>query len=374
MSGSYDLNYAVPLKSELQLIHEAVGDLALEYEHQYPSAFDRTARVCPWLRMITPEEFFALVPYHKDARTVVAREHGFRDWMELAASCSEPDATLFDELDANQKTALGYGEAFTTFGVAESDSSISLCLLWLSLARKFDLIEQLADAAGSRLWSQVPSLLRRLIESDAPLESVNFCLSGGISADWEACACFAHRLGRADIVEAMRSVGDLPALSDLDMLLEACSNMDEEEVEAWLFRSPHLLHENHLEVWRTVSHWASLGKTDSMKLVMKSGLKHPGSDAYWCSPLHHAAWNSDIEVIEACFDLGCPIHSQDRKYLSTPFGWLIRAHSLTPNGISPFRQGEPLGVGQMLIAHGAVVMPSHLFCPNRKLVDRLLEV
>lgn len=363
----------MPLKSELQQIYEAVGELALDYERQYPSTLDRTARVCPWLRCVEPELFFSLVPYHKDARTVIARERGFRDWTELAAKYDEPDGSLYSDLDANQRCALGFEESFSFLEGANHDGQIGLCMLWLTLAKNFDLVEPLCKAAGPDVWRESPSLLRRLVEADAPIEVINFCLKGEKALDWNACATYAHRLGQDETIEAMRKVDSLPALSDLDMLLEACSKLDEEEVEAWLFRSPQLWTENKTEVWRTMSHWASLGRVDSIQMARKWGLKHPGSEFYWCSPLHHAAWNSDLEAMKVLFELGSPIHVQDKKYLSTPFGWLIRAHSLTPDGISPFPQGDPLEAGRLLLEKGAIIMPSHLFCPNKDLVDSLIS-
>jgi hypothetical protein len=363
----------MPLKSEFQQIHEAVGELALDYERQYPSALDRTARVCPWLRSVDPELFFSLVPYHKDARTVIARERGFRDWSELAAKYDEPDGSLYSDLEVNQRCALGFEEEFSFSDDENSESLIGSCILWLTLARRFDRVEPLCHAAGPAVWSQSPSLLRRLIEADAPFEVINFCLKSVKAVDWGASAVFAFRLGQDETIEAMRGVDSLPALSDLDMLLEACSKLDEEEIEAWLFRSPHLWTENRTEVWRTVSHWASVGRADAIELARKWGLRHPGAENYWCSPLHHAAWGSDLDGLKASFALGCPIHVQDRKYLSTPFGWLIRSHSLTPNGISPFPQGDPLEAGRLLLARGAIVMPSHLFCPNKDLLDRLIS-
>lgn len=363
----------MPLKSELQLIHEAVGELALEFEQQYPSALDRAARVCPWLRTVEPELFFSLVPYHKDARTVVAREHGFCTWAELAERYSEPDELLFSSLDSNQKAALGFG-AFSPFKQDPADAGIiSLCILWLTLNRNFERIPEFEAAAGDQLWQSTPSLLRRLIEADAPIDAIAYCLSKPKAQDWNFCAQFAHRLARTDIVEAMRRVEDLPALSDLDMLLEACSSLDEDEVEAWLFRSPDLWNKESTEVWRTMSHWAAIGRIEPLKLAMRFGLTHPGKEPFWCSPLHHAAWNGDSELIEICMDLGCPIHSQDRKYLSTPLGWLIRANSLSPDGDTSFVGGDPVAAGKQLISRGAVLMPSHLFCPNKNLIADLIQ-
>lgn len=363
----------MPLKSELQQIHEAVGELALEYERQYPSALDRTSRVCSWLRPVEPELFFSLVPYHKDARTVVARENGFRDWMELAAHYGEPDETLYSTLDDSQKAALGIGGSFRFAPGPEAESSIAICILWLCLTKQFHLAWSLAESAGPRVWNQNPSLLRRLIEADAPMKAISFCLSNEKAPDFDLCAKYAFRLGNDAVVEALRQVDDLPPLTDLDMLLEACSKLDEDEVEAWLFRVPGLWESDVLEVWRTASHWAALGRNDSLTLGLKTGLRHSGAESYWCSPLHHAAWNADYDVIETCFALGCPIHSQDRKYLSTPLGWLVRAQSFSQDGTSTMTGGSPTKAAKLLIEKGALLMPSHLFCPNKTMIDGLID-
>ncbi len=360
-------------KSKLQLIHETVGELALEFEHQFPSGLDRAARVCPWLKSVEPDLFFSLIPYHRDARTVIAREQGFRDWPELANHYSDQDDRLFTSLDENQKRALGYGDRFRFPKDSDVDGLVASCCLWIALTRGFCLVDELWEAAGPRLATQVPSFLLRLLQSDAPLESIVTCLKKGKTPDWEACGSLAYRLGRHDALEQMKQAGALPIPSDLDKLLEACSRLNQTELEARLATLPQGWESQPSAVWETAVYWAALGKVSQLKLAFSAGLVYPSTTPYWCSPLHHATWKADPDAIQVCLSMGCPVHEQDRKYISTPFGWLIRAQSLCPNGHSPFPQSDPLRAGQLLLEHGAVIMPSHLFCPNTTLVDSFIE-
>lgn len=353
----------MPQNEGLRASEGAVGGLAFEYENQYLSAFDRTVRACPWLGRIEPDEFFAMRPFHKDARTVVAREAGFRSWSELVASFGVPEETYWSQCDPNELTALGQGGSFHFEGSELDRGIVVRCCLWLCLARRFDLVSEFCQAARGLESQATPSLLKRLVEADAPCPAVETALKAGVPSDFADAAQSAYRLGRDDLIELITGLGPLPPIDQLDELLRSCTLGELEKAEGLAARDPLIWVRRKEAVWAMAAIWAETGHSRALEMALRVGLSFPKLPPTWRSPLHAAAWFGDPRSLEVGLHLGCPINGLDQRNSSSPLGWIVRSLLLLPPVTNPFNNPDKAACARLLVSRGAIVMPGYLACP-----------
>lgn len=359
----------MPRREEVTALEGRVGDLVLEYEREYLSAFDRTVRVCPWLGAVDPEEFFAMRPFQKDARTVVAREEGFEDWSALCQEYNLDDPPLWNELDSNELTAFGLGSEFDFREAASDFGMLERCVRWICLSRNFGAVAELCRTAGSRLASSSPTLVTLLVEADAPLEAVDRALALGRPHDFQKAARSAFHRANQPLLDLLANSGSLPPFQPLDHLLRFCCEGNAAKVQDLVRADPLLWHRNAGLIWWTASSWSECGGALGLETARRAGLHHPKEPANWRSPLHGSAWKGDKRSLLAALDMDCPVNMLDQRNLSSPMGWLVRSLMILPPDQNPFATPEKQDCVRLLVDRGAIVLPGYLNSQSRGLLQ-----
>lgn len=358
----------MPQKGEVAAFEGRVGDLVLEYEHEYLSSYDRTIRVCPWLARADYESFFAMRPFQKDARTVVAREEGYEDWSSLCDAHDLDDPPLWRELHRNELTALGLSDEFS-FGGAESDfGMLERCIRWICLTRNFGAVPELCREAGARLSSSTPTLTTLLVEADAPLEAVERSMALGRPHDFQKAARSAFHRANQPVLDLLAKSASLPPFQPIDHLLRFCCEGNASKVQELVRADPLLWHRNASLIWWTASSWSECGAALALETARRAGLHHPKEPANWRTPLHGSAWKGDKRALLAALDMDCPVNMLDQRNLSSPMGWLVRSVILLPLDQNPFYTPEKAECVKLLAERGAVIMPGYLNRHSRDLL------
>lgn len=361
----------MPQREVLQAKESAVGGLAFEYERQYLSAYDRTVRACPWLEGLEPDAFFAMRPFHKDARTVVAREAGHKNWSSLLKALDAAEEPYWSQFDSNELTALGQGGSFHFEGTELDRGRVGKCCLWLCLTKSFHLVAEFCEAAAGLEVRASPSLLKRLVEADAPLEAVERALRAGIPEDLPEAALSAFRLAREDLLEVLAQTSPLPEFGPVDRLLRCCTEGDLAMERSLTELDPLLWMRRKDIVWSMAATWAETGRSHALEMAQRAGLYYPKQPPAWRTPLHAASWVGDRNALDVGLDLGCPVNGLDQRNSSSPLGWIVRSLLVAPPETNPFNKPEKLDCAKVLVRRGAIVMPGYLALPYENWLESL---
>ena len=134
----------------------------------------------------------------------------------------------------------------------------------------------------------------------------------------------AVRRGNREVAELLRAGGaTVSAVEPVEAFLSACMAGDRATVDGLLAERPALATEALTRRPDAILQAAELGRTDAIRLLADLGFEVNGRARI--TPLHQAAYEGDVAVVEALLEAGADPGLRDSAYQATPFGWARHA-------------------------------------------------
>jgi ankyrin repeat protein len=134
----------------------------------------------------------------------------------------------------------------------------------------------------------------------------------------------AVRRGNREVAEILLAAGaTAPPLDPVDALLAACMAGDRSEVAALAAGRPAVVAEAVARRPEAVLEAAEVGRPDGVRLLV--GLGFDVNFGGRLTPLHQAAYDGDVALVETLLELGADPSRRDASYQSTPLGWAEHA-------------------------------------------------
>ncbi|HYH51101.1 MAG TPA: ankyrin repeat domain-containing protein [Acidimicrobiia bacterium] len=134
----------------------------------------------------------------------------------------------------------------------------------------------------------------------------------------------AVRRGNREVAELLRAAGaTVPDLDRVEVFLSACMGADRPAVERMLAGSPGVLAEAITRRPDAVLQAAELRRPEAIRLLADLGF----DVNVWAriTPLHQAAYDGDVAVVQALLDVGADPNQRDPGYNATPLRWAEHA-------------------------------------------------
>ena len=134
----------------------------------------------------------------------------------------------------------------------------------------------------------------------------------------------AIRLGNREVAEILLAGGaTAPALDPVEAFLSACMAGDRATVDRLLADRPALAKEAVTRRPDAIMQATELRRPDVIRLLAELGF----DVNVWAriTPLHQAAYDGDVAVVETLLELGADPELRDPGYQATPFGWARHA-------------------------------------------------
>ena len=134
----------------------------------------------------------------------------------------------------------------------------------------------------------------------------------------------AVRRGNREVAELLRAGGaTVPALEPVEAFLSACMAGDRATVDGLLAERPALATEAVTRRPDAILQATELRRPDAIRLLADLGF----DVNVWAriTPLHQAAYEGDVAVVEALLEVGADPGLRDPGYQATPFGWARHA-------------------------------------------------
>ena len=130
----------------------------------------------------------------------------------------------------------------------------------------------------------------------------------------------ARTRGFNDVADALERHGGKPyKLNKLERFLNHCLNAEERNARNMLEESPNLIKRANKQRPDVMKDAASLGNMDAIELMIELGFSVHGNS--FDSPLHHAAHNGHLALVQRLLEHGAKLQQRDTFYFSTPLGW-----------------------------------------------------
>ena len=134
----------------------------------------------------------------------------------------------------------------------------------------------------------------------------------------------AVRRGNREVAELLRAGGaTVPALEPVEAFLSACMAGDRATVDGLLAGRPALVTEAVTRRPDAVLQATELRRPDAIRLLAEVGFDV--NVRARITPLHQAAYEGDVAVVEALLEVGADPGLRDPGYQATPFGWARHA-------------------------------------------------
>jgi ankyrin repeat protein len=214
--------------------------------------------------------------------------------------------TLQRQVRAGESAALATVEAFHPRPEAvDGPTGFRLADAQLVLARQY----------GFASW---PALRRHLAVVEEFARSPH---RAAVAADGEDDpAEHVLRLGNREVAQILLAAGATPtALDPVDEFLAACLAGDRTAVDGLLAERPALAREAIARRPDAILQATELRRADVVRLL--AGLGFDVNAWARIAPLHQAAYDGDVTVVEALLELGADPDNRDPEYNSTPLGW-----------------------------------------------------
>ncbi|MFI6292608.1 ankyrin repeat domain-containing protein [Nonomuraea sp. NPDC050790] len=230
----------------------------------------------------------------------------------LAAGADANDAqTVYNlGLGGSWSDDTAHLELLLEYGLGRGDGGPWRERLRPALASPADLLsEELATAA----LRGGPRRVRLLLSYGVPVDRPGSHPAFGGRTPYELAVVHGHR----EVAELLAAAGARrPDLGEREAFEAACMSGDAGAVAAFgpdvlaraLAESPGLVH-------RAAEH----GRPDVVRLLAGLGFDVGHLDR--CTPLHLAAWNDDLDTVQALLALGADPSVRDAEHDSTPLGW-----------------------------------------------------
>ena len=131
----------------------------------------------------------------------------------------------------------------------------------------------------------------------------------------------AYRSGSAATTEYLASAGAHTALTPIDRLLGACMTADAEMARTVMTEHPGLLETLGSSERNTLGLALTHGRFDAVRLMVSLGWPLTQEGEWGGTPLHWAAWNGRVEMVELLLAAGAPVNQRDSHFGSSPIAW-----------------------------------------------------
>jgi ankyrin repeat protein len=147
-------------------------------------------------------------------------------------------------------------------------------------------------------------------------------------ADGRTPYVLAVRAGNMAVADLLRQRGaDTGRLTPVDELLGACMTADTARAREILAAHPGLMEGLAAEDRHAFALAAEEGRAASVELMAELGFDLGWEGSWGGTPLHHAAWHGNPELVRLLLALGAPVNVRDSQFGSSPLGWA--AHGST---------------------------------------------
>lgn len=135
----------------------------------------------------------------------------------------------------------------------------------------------------------------------------------------------AARLGNREVVEILRAAGTtVVELDPVDELVAAALAADYEATDRLVAARPGLVAEAVARRPDAVLTAAGLGRAAAARLLVDLGFDVNTKPQN--TPLHQAAYDGDLFLVETLLELGADPEARDRSFDATPIGWAEHNH------------------------------------------------
>ena len=134
----------------------------------------------------------------------------------------------------------------------------------------------------------------------------------------------ALRRGNREVADLLLAAGATPPPADpVEEFLSACLAGAATEVERLRAAQPTVLDEARTRRPGAVLLAAELGRPAAVRLLVDLGFDVNARARI--TPLHQAAYDGNVELVQTLLELGADPHATDRSFGSTPLGWAQHA-------------------------------------------------
>jgi ankyrin repeat protein len=140
----------------------------------------------------------------------------------------------------------------------------------------------------------------------------------------------AMRAGNVDAAAFLARVGADPALTDMDRLLAACLTNDAETARGIVAKSPSILHDLGPSECDALAQALAQRRDDTVRLMVSLGWPLTYEGEWGGTPLHWAAWNGYVDLVQLLVEAGAPVNQRDSRYGSSPIAWAAHGSRFCP--------------------------------------------
>lgn len=155
----------------------------------------------------------------------------------------------------------------------------------------------------------------------------------------------AHERGHSDVFQLL-----MERSPDVMKLATACLVCDEALVNDLIRGHPDLAQSLSAEEQRMIAHAAAANRTAVVRLMLAAGWPVGARGDSRGTPLHHAAWLGNVEMVRDLLRHGAPLEDRGDVYHLSPLGWAIHG------SVNSWRkdEGDYAGTVRALLEAGAV--------------------
>ncbi len=203
-----------------------------------------------------------------------------------------------------------------------------------SYARRETPLHQVARQGGGLAIAH--ALLAHGANADAP------------RADGRTPYVIAYRRGDMALCELLRAHGATSKPSRVDEFLNAALSGNEVAARAILAAEPDLISRFDAEDHATLPQLMAEKKPIDFARLVALGFDLGWEGAWGGTPLHHAAWRGNVEMVRELVRIGAPRDVRDRTYGSSPLAWAVHGSRFCRSA-----DDEYLAIAQLLLEAGS---------------------
>ncbi|MEP7000252.1 MAG: ankyrin repeat domain-containing protein, partial [bacterium] len=158
----------------------------------------------------------------------------------------------------------------------------------------------------------------------------------------------AHEFGHKEVFQLLMERGP-----EILTLVDACLLGDETLVNALVAERADVAQSMSQGERRAIADAAASNNTAAVRLMVRAGWPVDARGEQGGTPLHHAAWLGNVEMVRALLQHGAPLEDRGDTYSLTPLGWAFHGSLNSWNKMS----GDYVAAVRALLDAGAVAPP-----------------